>query len=331
MLFVTVYFWGLYFASLLVNGSPWRIIGGRPVEEGELPYQVSLRRSYNDNHFCGGSIISSLHILTAAHCMFYSWGGVLPPIVVSVFAGQVGLSPTETSIYRNASKIITHEDFNKTTFANDVAIIELDRELPISKLISSVAMREVSITSGKCIVSGWGYQEHESGIVSETLLAAEVDIIEFSKCQEMYNKDNMTLVEGMLCAGHEKGETDACQGDSGGPLVCDGLLTGVVSTGAGCGEPDFPGIYADVAKYLPWVNSHVVSTQTTTITNEETTYLTETEADDKHTHVDTTAEATDARHTTYPSKELQDYNSKTVFLLDRNLLLISAIIAIVLQ
>lgn len=57
--------------------------------------------------------------------MFYTWGGVLPPIVVSVFAGQISLSSTERSIYGNASKIITHENFNKITFANDIAIIEV--------------------------------------------------------------------------------------------------------------------------------------------------------------------------------------------------------------
>lgn len=43
------------------------------------------------------------------------------------------------------------------------------------------------------------------------------------------------------------------QGDSGGPLFCGGQLTGVVSTGQGCADPNFPGIYADIARYLPWI------------------------------------------------------------------------------
>ncbi|KAF2881788.1 hypothetical protein ILUMI_24383 [Ignelater luminosus] len=311
---------------------PWRIVGGRPAKEGEFPYQVSLRlrSSYNAYYFCGGSIISSLHILTAAHCVSYTQKEVHHSIVVSVFAGHIGLSTTETGSYINASKITTHENYNETTFANDVAIVELERELSISKLISPVPMREIPITFGKCIVSGWGIQKPESGILSEDLLVAEVDVIEFVSCQEMYAKENMTLVEGVLCAGHEQGEKDACQGDSGGPLVCNGLLTGIVSTGSGCGEPGFPGIYTDVAKYLPWIISHIALTQTTTITNEETTYFTETEIHGKQTSVDATTNTADAAvHTTHYNKELQKSNSKTIFLLKHNLLLISVMIGIV--
>ena len=78
----------------------------------------------------------------------------------------------------------------------------------------------------------------------------------------------------MICGGGSG--PDTCQGDSGGPLVCalrdhsgenqvrgrkeneshevkiQYVLVGVTSWGIGCGKT--PGVYAEVADYLDWIN-----------------------------------------------------------------------------
>ncbi|KAK9743693.1 Trypsin [Popillia japonica] len=245
LIWISALFTSLY--SSLHCTTDNRIIGGRPATEGEIPYQVSLYY-HNDVHFCG-VLISAKHVLVAAHCMYYTWGGLHHPLL-------------------NASVITVHSEFDKNSVANDIAIIEMDRDFPVdvNPLIGTIQLRNDSISSGTCFVSGWGVEEYGSDVVSEILLITAVNIVKFSTCQSMYSP-NVRLSEGMLCAGHPNGTTDACKGDSGGPLVCDGLLTGIVSTGTGCGTPDYPGIYTDIAHFLPWIKSVVEENKSPTNSN----------------------------------------------------------------
>merc|ERR1719394_2220332 len=45
-----------------------RIVGGQETEVNEYPWQVGLVSSSGRSPWCGGSLISNKHILTAAHC-----------------------------------------------------------------------------------------------------------------------------------------------------------------------------------------------------------------------------------------------------------------------
>ncbi|CAG0912174.1 unnamed protein product, partial [Cyprideis torosa] len=89
-----------------------------------------------------------------------------------------------------------------------------------------------------------------------------------SACQAALRKTRLgprfSLHTSFVCAGGEEG-IDACTGDGGGPLVCerDGLsvLVGITAWGIGCGTKDVPGVYANVASALPWIES-VIDEQT---------------------------------------------------------------------
>ena len=59
------------------NSNKFRIDGGKPVNpkiSAKYPWLVFLRSRINDDmieeDFCGGTLVSTHHVISAAHCMF---------------------------------------------------------------------------------------------------------------------------------------------------------------------------------------------------------------------------------------------------------------------
>lgn len=101
-----------------------RIVGGEEASKGTWGWTVSL--SFNDGvNLCGGSIISSLWIITAAHCL-----DNISPSDIIVYAGSNTVwSGTQT---RLVSKIIVHSQYNPDTFVNDIGLLKLTTPLDMN-------------------------------------------------------------------------------------------------------------------------------------------------------------------------------------------------------
>ncbi|XP_039104231.1 kallikrein-7 [Hyaena hyaena] len=218
-----------------------KIIEGVPCTRGSQPWQVALLRG-NQLH-CGGVLLNEQWVLTAAHCKMSEYR-------VHMGSDQLGDKRAQKI---PAKQSFRHPGYSTQTHVNDLMLVKLDRRARLSSSVRKVNLPSRCEPPGTtCTVSGWGTTTSPDVTYPSTLMCTDVRLISPQDCKKVY-KD--LLGNSMLCAGIPNSKTNACNGDSGGPLMCKGTLQGLVSWGTfPCGQPNDPGVYTQVCKYVKWIN-----------------------------------------------------------------------------
>lgn len=118
-----------------------KIVGGESAAIQTWGWAASLRYTSSGSHFCGGTIISSTHILTAAHCT----QTLRSPSSVRVYVGSIYLSGLNQ--VKGVAKIYNHPSYSSSTYLNDIAILKLSSPLNLDQVgVDLICLPNISST-----------------------------------------------------------------------------------------------------------------------------------------------------------------------------------------
>ncbi|XP_056615621.1 granzyme-like protein 1 [Triplophysa dalaica] len=217
------------------------IVNGTEAKAHSRPYMVSIQS--DDEHICGGFLVSEQFVMTAAHC--YADGDKLT-VVVGAHDLRQSSAGIDVKFYNK------HPGYDSETLVNDIMILKLARTTKNMKNVKSISIpnkEEDTKAGSKCIVEGWGKQTTK-GSPTDRLMEVDVTVIDTKVCEKKWNEKFSSQVCALSPGGF-------CQGDSGGPLVCKDTAVGVVSFNEknNCDKPTRPNVYTKISSFLPWIKT----------------------------------------------------------------------------
>lgn len=159
---------------------------------------------------CGGTIISSRFVLSAAHCeeISHSRRGVVrvgewrfsQSPDCKYHRGKNNCNPKETDI--PISKWISHEEYDDNQKHHDIALVKLRREINFTKYLASPICLPLEPSTWNypnqtlLEVAGWGYIENEDA--SNTKLKVQIPVFDNECCAKSYEKLKREIVESQV-------------------------------------------------------------------------------------------------------------------------------------
>ncbi|KAJ8712869.1 hypothetical protein PYW08_008173 [Mythimna loreyi] len=246
------------------------IFNGNFYKRGEIPWLVVIYRLNKGvlQRICGGTLVSDLHVLTAAHCLQLGSWFVTPVGDVTVKIGVHSLNDPndKLTVTRKLVARYIHEDYNPFTLENDILILTLEKSVRFNNYIRPACLwggdtKLSRVVGATGIVAGWGKRsvEDNRGQLDEPQMV-RAPIVSNIECRGSKAVFHQVTYNTTLCAGYRNG-TGPCSGDSGGGLYLlergKWTLRGLVSlslqnTWLTCDLNEYV-VFTDTAQFLPWI------------------------------------------------------------------------------
>ena len=193
-----------------------RVVNGEETEVNEYPWMAGLVSAGDDRVWCGATLISSIWIMTAAHCT----EGQDPSFIEVLLGEHDYLDNTEAvSLRLQLSDIFIHPRYDSATVDYDFSLLRLREHVDFD---SFPQIRPACLPGDPsedydgfvATVTGWGTTS-SGGQVSNYLQKANVNVLSNEDCNGPNYAYDGAITDRMMCANVEGGGTDSCQGDSG--------------------------------------------------------------------------------------------------------------------
>ncbi|KAJ2005362.1 hypothetical protein GGI04_002275, partial [Coemansia thaxteri] len=265
----SVALWTIFASSagaLAVPPLEKRIIGGFDVPDNSASFAVYLEFTKPFGRgFCGGTIISPKHIVTAAQCVLNDMNQVYRVNDTTIGYGNVYRSKQKQI---RPTKITVHPKFVPSTDSshnlNDVAIIEVEG-LDWTSSIREISIYAGAIPAGQSIIAlGWGstVASSDSNEWPDKLKGAKLQVGDAAGCQ-VFDTEYKSSDGPRICTLNKYNPgTATCRGDSGtGALLAVNnklYLAGLGSEGGRlndptCGTADGYSLFTHVSPMMDFI------------------------------------------------------------------------------